>query len=73
MHSPPGTRVKLTRLITDDETCCGDYAEGHSGVLVDEDGDTLFRPDGYPEGWGFYLSEDDYEPTQKSDEQCQDR
>lgn len=60
-HSKPGTKVCLTRSINDEETACGDFLKGTTGVLVDEDGDTLFRPDGYGDGWGFYLSADDYE------------
>lgn len=60
-HLPAGTRVKLSRTMRDEETCCGEYDKGTSGILVDEDGDMAFRPDGYPIGWGFYLDREDYD------------
>lgn len=61
-HLPRGSVVRLSRDMKDHETGCGDFAKGQRGVLVDEDGEILFRPAGTHDGFGFYLSAEDYEP-----------
>lgn len=54
-HDLPGTRVELAIDFDNDQTSCGDYPKGTKGTLVDDFGAIIFHPDGYPEGWGFYL------------------
>jgi len=70
-HLKPGTKVRLTRELTEDEHACPGLVlpEGCEGVLVDEDGDIGFRPlviDRGFETWCCFLDRKDYEVNNES-------
>ena len=56
-------RAVLTRFISHDETCCGDYDKGTPGIveIQDDGGEWDFYPDCYPDGWGFYFLREDFQ------------
>ena len=62
-HLKSGTKVRLTRELTEEEHACPGLIlpEGCEGVLVDEEGDIGFRPQapGF-EQWCCYLDREDY-------------
>ncbi len=70
-HSTVGTRVVLTRQLTEGDHACPGLIlpEGCRGVLIDVDGDIGFRPcsdDNTFDDWGCYLSSGDYREEQTS-------